>query len=273
MLQCKAGWPIFLGEAMYSKICLIVTFFFCVSSCGAFNLFTLEDDKALGAQLEAQIASDPDNYPVLSETAYPQAYAYLRGIRDKLLASGAVEHVDDFVWKVYIIEDDETLNAFAAPGGYLYFYTGLIKFLDTEDDFAGVMGHEIAHADKRHSTDALTRQFGIGLLLDIVLGGSSFGIIADVANSLGELAFSRDAESEADTTSVAYLAPTEYACDGAAGFFEKLSAEGGSRPPEFLSTHPDPGSRVETIGNKATELGCDTTPSGNDYQAFKDMLP
>jgi predicted Zn-dependent protease len=255
------------------KLIVLIILNLALTSCGGINLFTVEDDKALGAQLAAQIESDPASYPVLSESEYPAAYAYLRGIRDQILASGEVNHRDEFVWDVQIIEDDNVLNAFAAPGGYLYFYTGLIKFLDTEDDFAGVLGHEIAHAAERHTTDALTRQYGVSILLQVALG-NDLALLGDIAQVLGELAFSRAAESEADEFSVRYLDSTEYQCNGAAGFFQKLiDEEQTNGPPEFLSTHPSPENRVEDINGHATELACDITPSGNDYQAFKDMLP
>ena len=64
-----------------------------------------------------------------------------------------------------IIHDDSTLNAFCTPGGYIYIYTGILKFLDSEDEFAGVLGHEIAHADLRHSTRQMTKQYGVQILL------------------------------------------------------------------------------------------------------------
>jgi predicted Zn-dependent protease len=258
---------------LLSRLIITITVGLVLTSCGGANLFTVEDDKALGEQLAAQIESDPATYPLLSESEYSAAYAYLRGMRDKILASGEVNFSDEFVWEVYIIEDDDVLNAFAAPGGYLYFYTGLIKFLDTEDDFEGVMGHEIAHAAERHTTEALTRRFGVGLLLDILLG-NNLGALVDIAEIMGDLAFSRADETEADEKSVEYLDPTEYQCNGAAGFFQKLLDEdqaGGT--PEFLSTHPSPENRVENINAFADELACEITPSGNDYQAFKDMLP
>ena len=126
---------------------------------GKINLYTIEDDIELGRQLRAEIASDPVTYPVLSQTMYPEAYAHLYEIRDSILASGAVYYADDFEWELQIIHDDETLNAFCAPGGYIYVYTGLIKFLAHEDNLAGVIGHEIAHADLRHSTQQLTQAF------------------------------------------------------------------------------------------------------------------
>lgn len=256
-----------------SFILLFLGFVFIVS-CSGINLFSTQDDKDLGAQFHQEILSDPSTYPILSESQYPQAYAYLRGIRDEILNSGNVELKDEFEWNVFIIRDDETLNAFATPGGYLYFYTGLIKYLQNEDDFAGVMAHEIAHADKRHSTESLTTQYGSAILLDIIFGNSTSGQIASIVSGLASLEYSRDAESEADEYSVRYLSQTEYACDGAAGFFEQLVAEGNANSgPEFLSTHPSPDNRVEDINATAAELDCSTSLSGNDFASFQNMLP
>ena len=66
----------------------------------------------------------------LWEDEAPEAYDHLSRIRDALLASGELEHADDFDWEVYLVDDPQTLNAFAAPGGYMFFYTGLIDYLD-----------------------------------------------------------------------------------------------------------------------------------------------
>src|SRR5687768_13370037 len=100
----------------------------CAEGLPDVNLLTIEDDKDLGAQLHEEILSDPKTYPLVDEVEYPDAYDHLYQIRDELLASGEVEHVDDFEWQAYLIEDDETLNAFAAPGGYIYVYTGLLRY-------------------------------------------------------------------------------------------------------------------------------------------------
>ncbi|HEX5038015.1 MAG TPA: M48 family metalloprotease [bacterium] len=242
-------------------------------SASCVNLFSVEDDENLGAQVDDEIQSNPGEYPLLKESDYPDAYDFLYDMRDQILDSGKVDHADDFPWQIKIIDDDSVLNAFSVPGGYLYFYTGLLKYLDTADHLAGVMGHEIAHAAKRHVTEALTQQYGIELLLQAALG-NDLAIVQDIAGGLSGLAFSRDHESEADEFSVIYLAETDFACDGTAGFFEKLIAEGeAGGTPEFLSTHPNPENRVEDIHKKADELGCDTTPSGVNYDAFKASLP
>ena len=74
-----------------------------------------------------------------------------------------------------LIDDDKTLNAFCTPGGFIYVYTGLIKFLDSEDQLAGVMGHEIAHAALRHSTRQMTKVYGVQTLLQVATGRADPG--------------------------------------------------------------------------------------------------
>lgn len=241
---------------------------------GGINLFSLQRDIDLGKQVEAEIAANPNEYPILSESQYPEAYQHLRRITSTILNSGEVNHKDDFEWTTYIIQDDNTLNAFCTPGGYIYVYTGLIKYLDEESHLAGVMGHEIAHADRRHSTDAMTRQYGVSLLLQIALGENP-GALTQLAAQIAELSYSRKAESEADEYSVIYLTPTEFQGNGAAGFFQKLIDQGQSGgTPEFLSTHPNPDNRVENINKKWEELG---GQEKNDvpgrYADFKASLP
>ena len=238
------------------------------------NLFTLDDDKQMGKQTDSTILANPGEYPVLNRAQYPAAYNYLLSIRDKILASGKVEHKDDFDWEVKIIKDDSVLNAFCTAGGYIYVYTGLMKYLDSEDQLAGVMGHEMGHADRRHSTIALTQQYGITTLLSIIFGNDP-SLLAQVANSLIGFKFSKDHERDADAHSVIYLCPTEYNAAGASGFFEKLEASGqAGGTPEFLSTHPNPENRIASIKAKKSELGCTgTATKTTEYQQFLSTLP
>ncbi len=222
---------------------------------GDINFFTIQDDLALGKEFSQQIESDKAQFPILKEQGNEEAYKYVRGITQKLLNSGKVAHANEFAWQVKIIDDDKTLNAFAVPGGYLYVYTGLIKYLDTEDELAGVMGHEIAHAALRHSTQQMTKIYGLDALRQIATGKKDPGVLAQLALGLVSLKFSRSHESEADEHSVTYLCGTNYRADGAAGFFRKIKGKGGT-PPEFLSTHPDPGNRIKNIESSAQALAC-----------------
>jgi predicted Zn-dependent protease len=236
------------------------------------NVFTVTDDMTLGAQLKEEIASDPDTYPILDPVLYPEAYDDIDRVRDEILASDAIRYRNTFDWQVQIIDDDETLNAFAAPGGYIWVYTGLIRFLTEEDQLAGVLAHEMAHADRRHATQQLTKVYGISVLLDALVGKKGDPrLIADIAAQLAELSFSRAQEAEADEYSVVYLCDSQYAANGAAGFFEMM--QGSPEPPVFLSDHPSSASRIQDIDAKAEELGCSTEPSGHDYQGVIDDLP
>jgi predicted Zn-dependent protease len=240
---------------------------------GGLNLFSLEDDRTFGAQVAAEIDGDNATYPLLDSAQYPEAYAYLYAIRDSILNSGNVVHKDDFSWRLRIVEDDSTLNAFCTPGGYIYVYTGIIKFLDAEHEFAGVMAHEIAHADERHSTEALTKAYGIDVLFSVLLGDNQ-GTLSEIAKGLINLSYSRDNESEADLRSVEYLYPTAYDARGAAKFFEKIIASGGGSGPQFLSTHPNPDNRVEAINAHWESLGGEVGETFDArYKQFQNSLP
>lgn len=236
-----------------------------------FNLFPVEDDVKLGAQVNEQIQSDRENFPILPERGNEEVYRYLRSMTNEILNSGEVEHRDKFAWKVQIIDDDETLNAFVTPGGYIYVYTGLILFLDHADDLAGVMGHEIAHAAYRHSTAQMTKLHGLDLIRQVITGQTEAGLIGQIALSLTSLSFSRFHESQADAASVRYLCKTQYNAAGAASFFEKIQDQ--PQPPAFLSTHPSPKNRVEVIKQEAKDLKCSTRRSrGTEYNRIKKLL-
>lgn len=235
-------------------------------------LFPVENDVKLGQQLKEEIASDPGQYPVLSQEQYPKAYEILEGMKKDILASPEVKYRDEFAWELRIINDDETLNAFAAPGGYIYVYTGLIKYLDSSHELAGVLGHEIAHADRRHSVNQLKKKYGTQLLLEIALGQKS-DKVKQILGGLLTLKFSRTDEADADDYSVKYLCGTKYRADGAAGFFEKIQANGGGGTPEFLSTHPSPENRVRDIKAKYTEMSCQGNTTTGEYQLLLNSLP
>ena len=120
----------------------------------------------LGAQVKQEIAANPQDYPVLNENTYPEAYNHIYRIRDSILNTGEIYYDDQFVWEVNIIQNDSVLNAFAVPGGYMYFYTGLIKYLDNEAQFAGVMAHEMSHIK---NNDILIATVTIGVVGAIAL--------------------------------------------------------------------------------------------------------
>lgn len=239
------------------------------------NIFTIQDDVKLGQQTKAQIEANPAEFPIISRSGHASAYQYIDALRDDILDGGEIKYKNEFAWEVYLIDNDNVQNAFCTPGGYIYIYTGLIKYLDDKSSLAGVMGHEMAHADKRHSTEQLTKRYGVQVLLDVILGENQ-NLLTQIASELVSLKFSRNDETEADTYSVTYLCPTKYEADGAANFFQKIIDQGSSNPPAFLSTHPNPDNRVANIRDQAEDMNCTTTISASEnvsgYNQFKNSL-
>jgi predicted Zn-dependent protease len=147
--------------------------------------------------------------------------------------------------------DDSAINAFALPGGFVIVNSGLLEAAETGEEVAGVLAHEIQHALLRHGTRRILREMGGSIALSLLLGGSELQGHAQVASRLTGLNYDRDEESEADREGVALLLRARVDPAGLARFFERLT-EVGLKPPELLSTHPDPGNRAAKI--RATRL-------------------
>lgn len=233
------------------------------------NGFTIDDDKKMGKELYDEIMTSGE-FKVLDRSTNAQLYAYIEGIKERILKSGKVAHEDDFEWTLTIIDDDETINAFCAPGGYIFVYTGILKFLDNEAELAGVMAHEIGHADRRHGTRQLTKSIGIDIVLSFLFGENNSQVARQITSGLLNLRYSRKYEREADKCSVKYLCPTDYNASGAAGFFEKILETKGDQSLELLSTHPDPKERIENFKSQKSACNCSGKESFEQrYQKIK----
>lgn len=253
----------------------------CGGSVG-FNVFPDSKDVQLGMQVDGEIRKDPASYPILQK--HPAVKQYVEEIGARILASPEIRKREIYAYQFEIIQDDKTINAFCTPGGYIYVYTGLIKFLDNEASLAGVIGHEIAHAERRHATRRMTTQLGYQMLLSVVLGespGQAAAIAGNLFSGLALLRNSRGDETEADTYSFTYLRSTPYYPGAIRFFFEKVQAEsGGSRGGSFdrlLSTHPLPQDRFAHIESMLQEAG-NPQPSEENlftqrYLRFKASLP
>ena len=240
------------------------------------GLISKNQEIQFGGQLDSLVINSPEDYNVIDEHEYSTSYSYMYNMMNKILASGYLNRKEYFEWTIRIIDED-VLNAFAAPGGYLYFYTGLMQYLDNEAQLAGVMAHEIAHVDRRHSAQRLEREIAISGIISIILGENPSQLeeyAAGIAKGLSTLAYSRKQEYEADEYAVKYTADTEYDPRGISAFFNKMEEAKTVRTPEFLSTHPDPGNRLDAIDEVWESIG---SPQGQDFESeyaiFLQYLP
>lgn len=262
-----------MKQILISTVVIVILGITSCSKDGDVNFFTVKDDVAFGAQLDSTILADPTEYPILNESQNPEVYTYVRGIMDKVLQSNEILYKDQFVWQVRVIDKD-VLNAFAAPGGYLYFYTGFIKYCRSEAEFAGVMAHEIAHADRRHSTETLTKVYGIQILLSVLMGKnpSQLEQIAGVLATNGAaLSFSRKHEYQADEYSLRYLNSIKqtrnYHPTAIIDFFDHMKEDSLTTPNgsfEFLRTHPYDDNRKANVDKIWKSLG---SPTGSKFEA------
>jgi len=157
--------------------------------------------------------------------------------------------------------NSEVVNAFATPGGYVYFTRGIMAHFNSEADFAGVLGHEIGHISYRHSVEqqrnALFAQLGIiaGIIISPEL--AQFAELASSGLQLLLLKYSRDAERESDQLGVEYSSKIGYDASQMALFFKTLERQStgtaADELPEFLSTHPNPADRFVTVNKLADE--------------------
>lgn len=256
------------------------------------NLFPDSYDVNLGLQVVQEINAHPSEYPLLN--GREDIRSYVEQVGKKVLASAEITKRNVYAYQFQIVNDDKTVNAFCTPGGYIYVYTGLLKFADNEATLAGVVAHEIAHAEKRHSsrrmTGALVAQVGASVALDVILGkGSSesqkavAGVITNLVLTGVFLNNSREDEDEADEYSMKYLRSTEYYPGGMRYFFDKILAQQdqqgkrGGTLERLLSTHPLPQDRVEAVNRRIQEMGNPAAGESNlfsqRYQQFKKTLP
>ncbi len=161
-------------------------------------------------------------------------------------------------WQVSLIDSPE-LNANCGPGGKIIFYSGIITKLKlTDDEIAAVMGHEIAHALREHSREAMSKAYGIEMAklgLGAVLGVSQETIgLADTAVQYGmTLPNSRSAETEADLLGIELAARAGYNPNGAVSLWRKMEQASQGAPAEFMSTHPSDQNRIAKIQEKMPE--------------------
>ncbi len=207
-------------------------------------LMSESQEIAMGKQLLAQTQQESGFYP----DSGLQLYVSSVGMR-----MARESERPNLPWEYHVI-DDPAVNAFAAPGGFIFVTRGILAYLNSEAELAAVVGHETGHVTARHSAAMASQQlgiqgvFGIGAILDPKLAQGILGQVAGVGASLYFLKFSRNDERQADGIGHRYALHDKYDPREMPKTFQTLqrvSNTGSNRMPGFLSTHPDPGDRVQ----------------------------
>jgi predicted Zn-dependent protease len=212
-------------------------------------------------QLGVQAFTEAKSKGPLSNDA--KQNAYVRCVVNALVRQLPAQN-QSVAWETAVFADKEP-NAFALPGGKVGVNTGIFTVARNQDQLAAVLAHEIGHVVEHHHDERITRQMGAqtGLGIAGALLGARYGQgAADATNQFGGMAAqglfllpgSRTQESEADVVGQRLMAQAGFDPAQAVNLWQNMIAAGGSRPPQWLSTHPDPQSRIQELRSRAGTL-------------------
>jgi predicted Zn-dependent protease len=257
---------------------LILSALFVLSGCArdhvtgrpTLSLVGEEQEVALGQEYDAQIVAE---YGLYDDE---DLATLVDDIGQRLAASS---HRPDLDYHFRVL-DDGVVNAFALPGGYIYMPRGILAFFNSEDQLAGVMGHETAHVVARHGVEQMSKSVfttGFGMTTRL---GQLFPVVTGLATapiSLGMLKYSRTHETESDRLGVEYATRDGYDAHAMADFFKTLGAmseQAGHSTPTYLSSHPDPGDRYEKVNQLADEWQAKEsyTPRSTDPASYLRLI-
>lgn len=201
---------------------------------------------------ESTLSTNTEQAQLVKKVGKKIAYAVEKYMQEK----GLQDRISDFKWEFNLIEEN-TVNAWCMPGGKVAFYTGIMPICRDEAGVAVVMSHEIAHAIAEHGNERMSQQLtaqmgGMALAVALREKPQATQQLANTAFGLGAqygvlLPFGRTQESEADELGLYFLSMAGYDPDAAVPFWQRMAEQGGQRPPEFLSTHPAPETRIQNI--------------------------
>jgi predicted Zn-dependent protease len=227
-------------------------------------LISDEQEEQIGRQVKQEL----EQKEKIQYVQDPAVLEYVNRISTPILQAANRDR-KGVKWKINVINDPKTVNAFATPGGYLYVYTGLLLAAENEAEVAGVMAHEAGHVVGRHSARAMVNAYGLQAVTQLALGknpGTGAQIAAALVGGGAMLAHGRSEETEADEYGARYASGANYDPRSLISFFQKLQQRSGDTPGvlKWLSTHPTHSDRISHLeqfisrnGLRGSELGAD----------------
>lgn len=223
----------------------------------AANHVSVENEQRLGNHVLEQLEADTE---IIRSGAAVDA---MKSIGSRLTGHSRY----DYQWYV---QKDDTVNAFALPGGIIVVNSALLLNTDSAEELAGVLAHEVQHVEGRHSLKSMLNSLGFATVLLVVLGDVSAST-AVIVHQIGNLYFSRDVEEEADEQGFHALVNAGITPAGMISFFQKLQEESGEAKGgslAWLSTHPETLERIEKLQALYSEQPCAScTPLAHDWKA------
>jgi predicted Zn-dependent protease len=232
--------------------------------------YNIEDQREIGKSLKNLILNNPDRYPILSHRDYADFYEYINTLLNMLANTDQVVNRLAFNWDVTIIHDDNVATAFITPGGHLFIYTGLLKFISSENELFSILAHEINYADSQILMKRLVSDFGKDVIGDLLLG-YDLPETRNIASRIRDLIFKESEVLVADRYALTIICPFQYDAFGLKTFIE--AAHFSSLEIQWLVTRPSSITRIETIEEYAINCGVEEDTFAERYTEYKALLP
>jgi Zn-dependent protease with chaperone function len=232
------------------------------------NKYTVEQDVKLGQEAAAEVRKQ---YPIITDD---QIEGYLERLGERLVSAAPADLNKPQFNYSFTPVNLKDINAFALPGGPMFVNRGMMEAAATEGEVAGVMAHELAHVLLRHGTANATKAqgFQIGALAGAIAGavvGGGLGQVISQGSQIGFgtwlMKYSREYEKQADLLGAQIMARAGYDPRDLAHMFETIAKQGGGSPPQWLSSHPNPGNRTQYISQEAAMLRIGPRPDDSGF--------
>ena len=214
------------------------------------RLVSEEEEAQLGVTAFQQLRQEEvQKGRLLTDREDPAAHAWVKRVTDRIIGASGLGNA--YHWDYMLINAPTTVNAAAIAGGRIIVYTGILPVAQTDAGLATILGHEVGHVMAHHTAERVsqTQLVNVGAALTSAVGGELLGAVVPAAAQLGYLLpYSRAHESEADHIGLLLMAKAGYDPRESVALWQRMNQAGGSgRPPEFLSTHPNPETRITQL--------------------------
>ena len=248
-----------------------------IALMAVFTYYSSTSENPLTGEKQ-RVAMSPEQEIALGYRSAPEMAAQMGGVSRNEKARALVKQVGErlvaqsvaarspYKFSFHVLADAKTVNAFALPGGPVFITEGLLRLLKSEAELAGVLGHEIGHVIARHSSERLAKQqLTQGLLGALVVGSGDYTTaqIGQMVGGMINMKYGREDELESDALGIRIMAEGGYDPRALIRVMDVLAkASGGSRQPEFVSTHPAPENRAERIKQEIAKRFPQGLPNG-----------
>jgi len=211
-----------------------------------------------------QLSAMPEVYPILDKAQNRCAYERIEVLFKTLLNTSIIHNRRTFNWQIHLIDNEELSNAFSLPGGHIFIYTGLLKFIETESELIAVLGNEIAYVDNEYTLQTLRAEHGNSVMSDLSLGKKTPSL-SEMLIDLPYLGFDEATILQADSVSLALICPFQYDANSLEKFIEKAA---DAKIAWTISKKGNFENRIRKIANAARECGEEEATFEERYQSF-----